>query len=121
MPKQAIVQSSIEAIGIVETSIPAPKDFEVIIKVAVCGSNPKDWKYPFWCVSLEVLPISSCHTNVRLSTIGKTGLTTVAMTWRASFTQWADVYEFRPGDRVAVLHQFQTPNGAFVEFARAPA
>jgi NADPH2:quinone reductase len=48
MPKQVIVQSHTEAIEIIDTPIPAPKDDEVVIKVIVCGSNPKDWKYPFW-------------------------------------------------------------------------
>jgi NADPH2:quinone reductase len=50
MPKQVIVQSHTEAIEILDTSIPVPKDDEVVIKVIVCGSNPKDWKYPFWYV-----------------------------------------------------------------------
>jgi D-arabinose 1-dehydrogenase-like Zn-dependent alcohol dehydrogenase len=48
MPKQAIVQSSIEALEIIETPIPTPKDKEVVIKVVVSGTNPKDWKYPLW-------------------------------------------------------------------------
>jgi NADPH:quinone reductase len=48
MPKQAIVQSSIEAVEIIETPLPIPGDKEVVIKVVVSGSNPKDWKYPFW-------------------------------------------------------------------------
>lgn len=46
MPKQAIVQPSIEAVEIIDTPIPTPKDNEVVIKVAVAGSNPKDWKWP---------------------------------------------------------------------------
>jgi NADPH2:quinone reductase len=32
-----------------------------------------------------------------------------------------NVYEFRPGDRVAAIHEFGTPNGAFAEYAIAPA
>lgn len=48
MPKQAIVQSSIEEVKIIDTPIPIPKDKEVVIKVVVSGTNPKDWKYPLW-------------------------------------------------------------------------
>ena len=31
-----------------------------------------------------------------------------------------DVYEFKPGDRVAALHEFGTENGSFAEYAVAP-
>jgi NADPH2:quinone reductase len=58
MPKQVIVQSSIEAIEIIDTPIPVPKDDEVVIKVIVCGSNPKDWKYPVWYVNTRLSPFS---------------------------------------------------------------
>jgi NADPH:quinone reductase-like Zn-dependent oxidoreductase len=48
MPRQVIVQPSIEAVEIVDTPIPVPKAHEVVIKVAVAGTNPKDWKMPLW-------------------------------------------------------------------------
>jgi len=48
MPKQVIVQSSIEAIEIIDTPIPTPGDNEIVIKIKVSGTNPKDWKYPLW-------------------------------------------------------------------------
>ena len=48
MPKQVIVHPSIDAIDIIDTPIPAPGNDEVVIKVIVAGSNPKDWKYPQW-------------------------------------------------------------------------
>jgi hypothetical protein len=50
MPKQVIVQSSIETYKIIDTPIPTPGRGEVVIKVAVAGTNPKDWKYPLWYV-----------------------------------------------------------------------
>jgi hypothetical protein len=50
MPMQAIIQSSIEAVEIIDTPIPTPLANEVVIKVIVAGSNPKDWKYPLWYV-----------------------------------------------------------------------
>jgi NADPH:quinone reductase-like Zn-dependent oxidoreductase len=51
MPRQAIVQSSIEVVEIIDSPIPIPKDDEIVIKVVVCGTNPKDWKYPVWLVT----------------------------------------------------------------------
>lgn len=48
MPKQVIVQSSIEAVEIIDTPIPNPQDHEVVIRVVVAASNPKDWKIPLW-------------------------------------------------------------------------
>lgn len=48
MPKQAIIQPSLEAVEIVDTPIPVPGDNDVVIKVVVTGSNPKDWKFPLW-------------------------------------------------------------------------
>lgn len=50
MPKEAIVRTSIEAVEIVEIPVPTPKDKEIVIKVIVSGTKPKDWKYPLWAV-----------------------------------------------------------------------
>ena len=34
---------------LIESPIPSPNADQVVIKVVVSGSNPKDWKYPeFW-------------------------------------------------------------------------
>ncbi|KAH6676342.1 chaperonin 10-like protein [Halenospora varia] len=92
MPKQVIIQSSIEAVEFIDTPIPTPKDKDVVIKVVVSGTNPKDWKYPF------------CGDDIAgiVYSVGK------------------DVYEFKPGDRVAALHAFNTENGAFAEYSVAP-
>jgi NADPH:quinone reductase-like Zn-dependent oxidoreductase len=48
MPKQVLIQPSLEAVEIIDTPIPTPTDKEVVIKVVVSGTNPKDWKYPLW-------------------------------------------------------------------------
>lgn len=45
--KEAIVQPDL-TVEIVDSPIPVPKDDEVVTKVVVSGSNPKDWKYPVW-------------------------------------------------------------------------
>jgi NADPH:quinone reductase len=48
MPLQAIIHSSIKGFDLIDTPIPTPGDREVVIKVVVSGTNPKDWKYPLW-------------------------------------------------------------------------
>ncbi|KAI1394998.1 GroES-like protein [Hypoxylon fuscum] len=99
MPKQVIVQSSIEAVEFIETPIPSPSDKQVVIKVVVSGTNPKDWKYPHW----KDMPLNSGDDIAGIvHSVGK------------------DVYEFKPGDRVAGLHEFLTENGSFAEYAVAP-
>ncbi|KAI0543343.1 GroES-like protein [Xylaria curta] len=99
MPKQVIVQPSIDAIEIIDTPIPVPDNKEVVIKVAVAGSNPKDWKYPLW----KNWPHNSGDDIAGIiHSVGK------------------DVYEFKPGDRVAALHRAGKENGSYAEYSVAP-
>ncbi|KAF2817113.1 GroES-like protein [Mytilinidion resinicola] len=106
MPKQAIVQPSIEAVEIIETPIPTPEDKEVVIKVVVSGANPKDWKYPLWYIfpNIGFACLESVGDDIAgtVHSVGK------------------NVYEFRPGDRVAAFHEAGTANGSFAEYAVAP-
>ena len=93
MPKQVIVQSSIEAVEIIDTPIPTPQDNEVVIRVVVAGSNPKDWKYPLWYAPF-VQGLGRGVGDIR-DTHGPTGRTwptTAAMTWPASSIPWARVF-----------------------------
>ena len=46
--KEAIVHPLIDAVEIIEVAIPELKDDEVVVKVVVAGTNPKDWKMPNW-------------------------------------------------------------------------
>jgi NADPH:quinone reductase len=46
--REVIVQGSIEAVNVVDVPIPIAKADEVVIKVVVAASNPKDFKYPQW-------------------------------------------------------------------------
>ncbi|KAI1371646.1 putative alcohol dehydrogenase [Hypoxylon crocopeplum] len=99
MPKQAIVHGSIEVVEIIDTPIPSPRDKDVVIKVVVSGTNPKDWKYPHW----KNLSLNSGDDIAGIvHSVGK------------------DVYEFKPGDRVAAFHECLTENGSFAEYSVAP-
>ncbi|KAI5210668.1 hypothetical protein E4T39_00002 [Aureobasidium subglaciale] len=72
----------------------------VLIKVIVAGCNPKDWKMP----AGKLVTISSCPN----SGDDIAGIVTAV---------GSSVYEFRPGDRVAALHQLGAPHGAYAEYA----
>ena len=92
MPKQVIVQSSIEAVEIIDTPIPIPREKEVVVKVIVSGTNPKDWKIPLWYVFLELqfeCPAEFCDAYTPL---GRTCPTTVVMTLPGSSILWARTF-----------------------------
>lgn len=35
-------------VTMIESPIPVPGPGQIVVKVAVCGANPKDWKRPEW-------------------------------------------------------------------------
>ncbi|KAF2101148.1 GroES-like protein [Rhizodiscina lignyota] len=88
------------SVQIVDSAVPQPGPEEVLIKVVCAGCNPKDWKYPHF-----------------------SGVTINSGDDIAGFVERVgeEVYEFRPGDRVAAFHQMRVGGGAFAEFAIAPA
>ncbi|KAK6365726.1 hypothetical protein LTS17_011113 [Exophiala oligosperma] len=84
-----------------DAAIPTPKANEVLTKVHVSGSNPKDWKRPM------VNPEFN-GTNQGDDIAGVVEAVGSAVT------------QFRPGDRVAGFHQMQTPGGSYAEYAISP-
>lgn len=88
-------------VRIVDTPIPKLESpDQVLIRVVVSGSNPKDWKLP------DIFP-SDQGTNEGDDIAGiveEVG---------------ANVYEFKPGDRVAAFHEMRTRGGSYAEFAVA--
>jgi NADPH:quinone reductase-like Zn-dependent oxidoreductase len=83
---------------VIESPIPTPKPDQVVIKVVVSGSNPKDWKLPQWLD--EVINQGDDISGV-VHAVG------------------AGVTEFKVGDRVAAFHEMRTPGGSYAEYAVA--
>ncbi|KAK2603164.1 hypothetical protein N8I77_009642 [Diaporthe amygdali] len=96
--KEAIVDQG-PVVKIIESPIPKPNDNQVVIKVAVSGSNPKDWKVPEW------MPEKVLNQGDDIAgTVYEVG---------------ANVTEFKPGDRVMAFHEMMTPGGSYAEYAVA--
>jgi NADPH2:quinone reductase len=95
--KEALVDADTK-VQIIDSPIPTPTANQVLIHVAVSGSNPKDWKVPNW--------LSKTHNSGDdiAGTIASVG---------------PDVWEFKPGDRVAAFHEMVAPHGSFAEYAIA--
>ncbi|KAK9387348.1 chaperonin 10-like protein [Lipomyces mesembrius] len=98
--KEAIVYGEPLHVEIVDSPIPTPGDDEVLIKVEVSGSNPKDWKAPLYSKRPHNSGDDIAGTIVA---VGKS------------------VLEFRPRDRVAAFHKMGSPHGSFAEYAIAYA
>ncbi|KAI0865891.1 GroES-like protein [Xylaria cubensis] len=81
-----------------DAPVPKAGAGQVVIKVIVSGSNPKDWKVPMWF---------DCTVNAGddiagiVHEVGK------------------DVFEFKVGDRVAAFHEMMQPGGSYAEYAVA--
>lgn len=80
--------------------LPVPKAGQVLIKVEVAGTNPKDWKVPY------LIPNVPSHNS------GDDVAGTIAAVGEG-------VVEFKVGDRVAAFHEMMAPDGAFAEYAIA--
>ncbi|KAI4720458.1 GroES-like protein [Aureobasidium sp. EXF-10727] len=83
--------------------VPVPEildPHQILINVVVAGCNPKDWKMPAgMLVTIGSCPNSGDDIAGIVAAVG------------------SSVHEFRPGDRVAALHQLGAPYGAYAETA----
>ncbi|CAN9170356.1 unnamed protein product [Alternaria alternata] len=95
--KEAIVHS-VAKVEIIDSPIPTPGPEQVVIQVIASGCNPKDWK----AVELSNTP---CNTGDDIAGV--------------VHSVGANVYEFKPGDRVAAFHEMMTPGGSYAEYAVA--
>jgi NADPH:quinone reductase-like Zn-dependent oxidoreductase len=99
--KEAFVNKNI-TISIRDTNIPVPEVGQVLIRVIVAGTNPKDWKLPlFW-------PADGTPTNQGDDLAG----------YIESVGE--GVMGFHKGDKVAAFHQVMKPHGSYAEYAIAP-
>ncbi|KAF3147281.1 hypothetical protein TWF594_009159 [Orbilia oligospora] len=75
---------------IVDVPKPTAQDNQVLIKVIVTGTNPKDWKY------IGGDPVNAGDDIAGIvDSVGP------------------NVIDFRPGDRVAAFHVMSDPHGSF--------
>ena len=79
-----------------DSPIPTPEPDQVVTKVVVSGSNPKDWKMPDFTVK-------SFNTGDDIAGV--------------VYSVGSNVVEFKRGDRVAALHQMRAPGGSYAEYA----
>ncbi|KAI0595502.1 GroES-like protein [Biscogniauxia sp. FL1348] len=96
--KEAIVAEG-PKVQIIDSPIPKPNADQLVIKVVVSGSNPKDWKVPQWRPNLVVNQGDDIAGIVH--EVGE------------------NVTEFKPGDRVAAFHEMLAPHGSYGEYAVA--
>ncbi|PTU17993.1 hypothetical protein P175DRAFT_0559903 [Aspergillus ochraceoroseus IBT 24754] len=93
--KEAIISKG-PLVHIVDSPIPTLQPDQVLIKVVVSGTNPKDWKLPEWTGK------SGNQGDDIAGTVAAVG---------------ENVTEFKPGDRVAAFHQTNQPGAAYAEYA----
>ena len=97
--REALVSRDL-TVNVVDSPIPSPGPDQVVIKVAVSGSNPKDWKR----AAMSDKPMNTGDDIAGVvHTVG------------------SNVVEFHPGDRVAAFHEMMAPHGSFAEYAVAEA
>ncbi|KAE9373349.1 zinc-binding oxidoreductase-like protein ToxD [Stipitochalara longipes BDJ] len=95
--KEAIVHPGTR-VKIIDSEIPQPNANQVLIKIIFSGCNPKDWKRPEW---FQKAHNSGDDISGIVEAVG------------------AEVTEFRPGDRVAALHEMMAPGGSYAEYGLA--
>jgi NADPH:quinone reductase-like Zn-dependent oxidoreductase len=85
-------------VEIVDSPVPKPNADQVLIKVVVSGSNPKDWKRPD-----ETKRPHNSGDDIAgiIEAVGD------------------NVTEFKKGDRVAAFHEMMKDHGSFAEYAVA--
>lgn len=93
--KEAIVSAG-PKVHIVDSPIPTPEPDQVVTKVVVSGSNPKDWKRP------DLFGASLNTGDDIAGVVHNVG---------------SNVVEFKRGDRVAAFHEVMAPGGSYAEYA----
>lgn len=93
--KEAIIHAG-PKVEIVDSPIPNPQGDQVVSKVMVSGSNPKDWK------QADMFKPSVNQGDDIAGVVHSVG---------------PKVVEFKPGDRIAAFHHSRQPGGSYAEYA----
>ncbi|KAL1610589.1 hypothetical protein SLS60_002259 [Paraconiothyrium brasiliense] len=100
-------------VKITDASIPKPSAKQVLIKVIVSGSNPKDWKVP------ESAAACNGPDDDSIMARSKNGVNQGNDIAGIVEEVGEDVIEFKKGDRVAAFHEMGAPGGSYAEYALA--
>jgi len=95
--KEAFVTKG-PTVEIKDVPVPEPGPDQIVTKVIVSGSNPKDWKVPEWVPQAGAINQGDDISGI-VHAVG------------------ANVTEFKVGDRVAAFHEMMTPHGSYAEYA----
>jgi NADPH:quinone reductase-like Zn-dependent oxidoreductase len=98
--KEAFINQQL-SVEIREVPVPKPGPGQLLIRVVVSGTNPKDWKLPKFFGGEPSNQGDDIAGYVESVGKGVTG--------------------FRTGDRVAAFHQMLTPHGSYAEYSIAAA
>ncbi|KAF9735018.1 hypothetical protein PMIN06_000788 [Paraphaeosphaeria minitans] len=100
-------------VKITSAPIPEPSARQILIKVVVSGSNPKDWKVP------EYADVYDGPDNDSLMAKSKAGVNQGDDIAGIVESVGKDVIAFKKGDRVAAFHEMGAPGGSYAEYALA--
>lgn len=100
--KEAFIDKNL-AVTIRDSKVPVPEAGQVLIRVIVSGSNPKDWKMALHWPSDGTPFNQGDDISGFIETVGD------------------GVVGFRKGDRVAAFHEVMKPHGSWAEYAIAPS
>lgn len=95
--KEALIHPDL-SVTIQSVDIPTPQAGQVLIKVVVSGTNPKDWKVP------QITNTPSNQGDDIAGYVEAVG---------------EGVYGFHKGDKVAAFHEMMSPHGSYAEYAIA--
>ncbi|KAK3374840.1 putative zinc binding dehydrogenase [Podospora didyma] len=85
-----------------KVEIPKPGPDEVLIKVVAAGLNPKDWKFARRRTKDRAINAGDDVSGI-VESVG------------------SNVFEYKPGDRVAAFHRMGEPSGGYAQHAIAPS
>ena len=101
-------------VEIIDSPIPTPGPDQILTKVIVSGSNPKDWKVPEWATDTpdEAAKLIKKQRPESTNKSVNQGDDIAGIVHAVG----ENVTEFKPGDRIAAFHQMMSPGGSYAEY-----